>query len=82
MAWLLDHIDTVHRIRRCRLQECRQWFFAVTDHQKYCGDRCRKRDAAHGESFKEKRRIYMRKYRVEEAERNERAKRLAKGKSK
>jgi hypothetical protein len=82
MAWLLDHIDTVHRIRRCRLQECRKWFFAVTDHQKYCGDTCRKRDAAQGESFKEKRRLYMRKYRGEEAERSERAKRLAKGKSK
>ena len=82
MAWLMDHIDTVHLIRRCRLQECRRWFFAVTDHQKYCGVTCRKRDAAQGESFKEKRRIYMSKYRSEEAERDARSKRLAKGKSK
>ena len=76
MAWLMDHIHAVHRIRRCRLAECRKWFFAVTDHQKYCGDKCRKRDAAHGETFKEKRRIYMRTYRSEEAERENRAKQL------
>jgi hypothetical protein len=82
IAWLMDHIHAVHRIRRCRHAECRKWFFAVTDHQKYCGDRCRKRDAAHGETFKEKRRVYMRKYRSDEAERDARSKRLAKGKSK
>jgi len=82
MAWLIDHIDTVHRIRRCRLQECRKWFFAVTDHQKYCGDTCRKRDASQGVSFKMKRREYMKKYRSNEAEREEKAKQLAKRKSK
>jgi hypothetical protein len=82
VAWLMDHIHAVHRIRRCRHAECRKWFFAVTDHQKYCGDRCRKRDAAQGESFKEKRRIYMRKYRSEEPERNARSLRLARGESK
>lgn len=82
ISWLMDHIHAVHRIRRCRHAECRKWFFAVTEHQKYCGDRCRKRDAAQGESFKEKRRIYMRTYRIEEAERDARSKRLAKGKSK
>lgn len=83
MAWLLDHIDTVHRIRRCRLQECRQWFFAVTDHQKYCRDTCRKRDASKGESFKKKRAAYMREvFRPRETKQNEKAKRSARGKSK
>lgn len=83
MAWLIDHIDTVHRIRRCRFQECRKWFFAVTDHQKYCGDTCRKRDASKGESFKKKRAAYMREvWRPREAEKDEKAKRLAKRKTK
>lgn len=82
VSFVMDYIHAVHRIRRCHRLECRKWFFAVTDHQKYCGDTCRKRDAAHSESFKEKRRIYMMKYRSEEADRNEKAKRMAKGKSK
>lgn len=78
--WLIDHLDTVHRIRRCRLQECQKWFFAVTEHQKYCGDTCRKRDASHGESFKKKRAAYMRKYRGTPA--GSTSKRLAKGEGK
>jgi len=82
IQWIVDHIDAVHRIRRCHRPKCHKWFFAKTDHQKYCGDNCRQRDAAQGESFKEKRRIYMKKYRREEAERDARAKRLARGKSK
>lgn len=81
VAWLMDHIQAVHRIRRCHRLECRKWFFAVTDHQKYCGDTCRKRDAAQDESFKEKRRLYMRKYRIDRAEDEERSKRQARGKS-
>lgn len=82
IQWIVDHIDAVHRIRRCHFSKCRKWFFAKTDHQKYCGDNCRQRDASQGESFKVKRRIYMKKYRSEEAERDARAKRLAKGKRK
>jgi hypothetical protein len=82
IQWIVDHIDAVHRIRRCHRLQCRKWFFAVTEHQKYCGDNCRQRDASQGESFKEKRRIYMKKYRSEEAERDALAKRLAKGKRK
>jgi hypothetical protein len=78
--WLMEHIDVVHRIRRCR--RCSIWFFAVTDHQKYCGGSCRKQDASQGESFKEKRKAYMRQYRIDQAERDAQAKRLAKGKSK
>jgi hypothetical protein len=80
--WIVDHVNVVHRIRRCNLAKCRKWFFAKTDHQKYCGDNCRQREAAQGKSFKEKRRLYMKKYRREEAERDARAKRLAKGKTK
>jgi hypothetical protein len=82
IRWIVGHIDAVHRIRRCHFPKCCKWFFAKTDHQKYCGDNCRQRDASQGESFREKRRIYMKKYRREEAERDARAKQLARGKSK
>ena len=82
VQWIVQNIGAVHRIRRCHRSQCRKWFFAVTDHQKYCGDSCRKQDAAQGDSFKEKRRLYMKKYRSDESEREARAKRLAKGKSK
>jgi hypothetical protein len=77
--WIVDHIEAVQRVRRCHRPKCRKWFFAKTDHQKYCGDNCRQRDAAQGESFKEKRRLYMKKYRSEEVDRNARAK-MMKGK--
>jgi hypothetical protein len=86
VQFLLEQIDghngpaRILRFRRCR--ECARWFYAVKDHQIYCGESCRKRHAAHGQSFKEKRRLYMKKYRSDEAERDARAKRLAKGKSK
>ncbi len=80
IPWIVNHVDVVSRIRRCHLQQCRKWFFAKTDHQKYCGGNCRQQNASHGQSFKENRRLYMKKYRSEEAERNARAKRSAKGK--
>ena len=87
VQWIVKHIDTVQTVRRCRVATCRRWYYAKTDHQKYCGDSCRQKDAAQGEDFKEKRRIYMRTvYRPKEKERNERAKRLVspkeRGKSK
>lgn len=77
VAWIMDHIHAVHRIRRCNRANCRKWFFAVTDHQRYCSDTCRKWDARQGQSFKDKRAEYMKKYRRQEAEREERAKQLA-----
>ena len=84
VQWIVDHVDEVHRLRRCHMKECRKWFFAKTDHQKYCSKpaTCRQKDAAKGEAFKERRRLYMKVYRREEAERDARAKRLAKGKRK
>ena len=82
VQWIVENVDAVQKIRRCRVLKCRRWFYAKTDHQKYCGDTCRKKDASQGETFKEQRRVYMKKYRSEEAARDARAKRLAKGKSK
>jgi hypothetical protein len=82
VEWIVRNIGAVHRIRRCHRSQCRKWFFAVTDHQKYCGDECRKQDAAQGESFKGKRREYMKRYRNNEKKLDATAKRLAKGGSK
>jgi len=83
IAWLMDHIHAVHRVRRCRRQECRKWFFAVTEHQKYCGDTCRKRDAQQGPEFKRKRAEYMKEtFRPRQRDLEAQAKRLARGKSK
>lgn len=50
------------RFRRC--SECHEWFYAITGHQHFCGESCRRRHAAQDPEFKAKRRIYMReKYR-------------------
>jgi len=78
VAFLIENLALVNRIRRCA--ECRRWFFAVTEHQKYCGDKCRKRHAAHGEEFLEKRRTYMRDYRQNQKAADMRANKLARGK--
>jgi hypothetical protein len=75
VAFLIENLASVHCIRRCL--ECRQWLFAATEHQKYCGDDCRKRHAARGEEFLEKRRKYMREYRRREQGREIRAKQMA-----
>lgn len=61
--------------RQCR--DCSRWFFALAEHQSYCGNSCRKRHASVSEEFKEKRRLYMRAYRRAEKERERRAKSLA-----
>jgi hypothetical protein len=82
VQWIVENISIVHRIRRCHYLPCHKWFFAVTDHQKYCGDTCRKKDASQGKSFKEKRAAYMKEYRNKEAEMDARSKQLAKGKGK
>jgi len=83
MQWIVRNIGKVHRVRRCHRLQCGKWFFAVTDHQKYCDTPCRKRDAEQGEDFKEKRATYMREtYRPGEKERDARSKRLAKGRGK
>lgn len=74
VAFLIENLTLVHRLRRCL--QCQNWFFAVTEHQKYCGDDCRKRHAAHGEDFLEKRRIYMRRYRQDQKAADKRAKSL------
>lgn len=77
VVYLMRNTAKIHLIRRCRRVECRKWFFAVTEHQKYCSENCRKRDAQQGPEFKRKRAEYMRRYRSEEPERNARSIRVA-----
>ena len=48
----------VSRFRRC--SDCHQWFYAVREHQHFCGVICRRRHEAQNPAFKEKRRVYMR----------------------
>jgi hypothetical protein len=50
------------RIRKCAW--CAKWFYAITDHQKYCGTACRKKDHAQSQEFKDKRARYMRERRA------------------
>jgi len=55
---LAEKPGELSRFRRCA--ECQKWFCAVTGHQQFCGEACRRRHSAQNPEFKEKRRIYMR----------------------
>jgi hypothetical protein len=75
IGFAITFISMVHRIRRC--QECRAWFFAITEHQKYCGNNCRQRHASQSEVFKLRRARYMReKYRPAQKEQDSKVKKL------
>jgi len=72
VRWILDLIERkeFHRLRKCR--NCSSWFCGQTDHQVHCRDACRKQFATQNPKFKERRRLYMKKFRKEEREREER----------
>ena len=58
------------RFRQC--EECHSWFYAKTDHAKFCpGDKCRKTFHSHNPEFKEKRAKYMQARRLSEKEESE-----------
>jgi len=81
VGWILSSQTHVDRIRRC--DDCTKWFYAFTEHQKFCADRCRKHYAARSEEFRKKRAIYMReRYRPTVKEREQLAKRQATARSK
>ncbi|SRR6266567_4470056 len=66
----------IDRFRRCL--HCAHWFYAITDHQKYCSPKCRVQEHSQGEGFKRKRARYMReKYRPALREHEASAKRVA-----
>ena len=58
-------------IRSCR--NCGHWFYAITYHQTHCSDRCRQHFHSKDQHFKEKRRLYMSKYRAVQRARRLRA---------
>lgn len=77
---VLDYLQKglIERLRICDEPDCKRWFFAITNHQRYCTEACRIRHVAQSQSFKEKRARYMReRYRPQMKQLEESAKRLA-----
>jgi hypothetical protein len=62
--WMLNQRASgeISLVRACR--NCGRWFYAATNHQTYCGDRCRQQFHSRDQRFKEQRRLYMRRYRA------------------
>jgi hypothetical protein len=80
-AWLLLgklRSGEVQRFRRC--EDCTRWFFAKTDHQRFCKSSCRQRYASHSDEYKAKRRAFMRGYRKRQKEMDESALRRVRSK--
>jgi len=64
-------------IRRFRLcQNCSNWLFANTTHQVHCTEQCRQSFFARNPIFKEKRRIYMARRRMEDRLKSARERRM------
>jgi hypothetical protein len=65
--WIVESLlreaerGNLYRYKNC--PECKKWFYALTDHQRFCGNSCRKRYASHSGEYKLKRREYMKTYR-------------------
>jgi hypothetical protein len=80
LGFVLELLESGHlrRLRHCERNECRRWFYAGTDWQKYCSRNCRQREAAKSEVFKERRKLYMQKRREDEKEQEKRSKEQAK----
>jgi hypothetical protein len=53
--------------------DCGQWFLARRADQAYCSTKCRRSIASSSENFREQRRLYMRNYRHQLKERDERS---------
>lgn len=77
---LLDRMRVpgeIARFRRC--SECQNWLYAVTSHQRFCGEICRRHYTSGSPEFKEKRRNYMKQvYRPQQKKRDIRQIALAK----
>ena len=71
--WLLRdaELGKMYRYKVC--PECKKWFYTLTDHQRFCGDPCRKRYASHSDEYKTKRCEYMRRYRQDQKALNDTA---------
>jgi hypothetical protein len=58
----------LHRLIQC--VKCGRWLFARIGLQKFCSPSCQRNYFRSSESWKEKRKLYMRQYRAQERERN------------
>jgi predicted nucleic acid-binding Zn ribbon protein len=68
--WLIGHatMDSsgrspglILRFKHCR--QCGVWFYAVTEHQEHCSERCRRKFYSQGPEYRAARAAYMRKHR-------------------
>lgn len=74
MRMFLDRIaeGRIHWYKTCA--DCRRWFSAKTEHQKFCNEKCRLHHHANSDGFRKKRADYMRlDYRPKMKQRDERA---------
>jgi hypothetical protein len=66
----------LHRVRQCA--QCYRWLFARRGIQKFCSVDCQRKFFKSTESWKVKRKLYMRQYRADQGERDRRARGQAK----
>jgi hypothetical protein len=52
----------VYRLRHCFC--CGKWFYSLRDDQRFCDVACRQKQHSQSDEFKEKRKKYMRDYRL------------------
>ncbi len=67
--WLLlarMRAGEILRFKKC--DECGLWFYAKTEHQRFCKDSCRKKYASISAEYRMKRKLYMRGYRRRDKE--------------
>jgi hypothetical protein len=60
ILWLLKK-GQLFRLRQC--PSCRNWFYAKRRDQQFCKTACLQKEHSQSEAFKNKRKLYMRKYR-------------------
>jgi hypothetical protein len=63
----------IDRLAQCH--HCEKWFFKKRPHKKYCDFQCQQALVRHSDTYKLKRRDYMREYRAKEEERHRRTQR-------
>ena len=60
ILWLLERGE-LHRLELCF--SCKKWFYSLRRGQRFCSQACRQKEHSQSETFKEKRKEYMRTYR-------------------
>ncbi|MGA2990565.1 MAG: hypothetical protein ABSD88_08820 [Candidatus Korobacteraceae bacterium] len=65
----------INRLRRCAHDGCKRWFYAKRNDREWCSGACKQRNYESTPEQRESKKLYMRKYRVDQKEREERQKR-------